>query len=203
MGDLLAIEVAVALLPKDGFDLLHAVLIRGVQLEQFPYHRRLFLVDDQSAIFLTIAENTAVAQHHIVLYGLLMAEFYAAAELAQLVLGNGGHDGQPQLRVLIEGVDIVVLEEYAHAVTEKLPRELNGVQRVAGKAGDLLGDDQIEFILRRVIDHAVEVLPVLGGYAGQALVNVAGDERPCGVPADEVLIVLDLIAQRVQLFIRF
>ena len=80
---------------------------------------------------------------------------------------------------------------------------MDGVQRVAGEAGDLLGDDQIEFILRRVIDHAVEVLPVLGGYAGQALVNVAGDERPCGVPADEVLIVLDLIAQRVQLFIRF
>lgn len=45
-------------------------------------------------------------------------------------------------------------------------------------------------IIRRVIDHAVEVLTALGGDTGQALVNVAGDKRPRGVPADEVLVVL-------------
>lgn len=133
MGDFLAVEVAVALLPKEGFDLLHAVLIGGVQLEQLPYHRCLFLVNDQPAVFLAIAENTAVAQHHIVPDGLLMAKFYAATKLAQLVLGNGRHDGQPQFGVLIEGVDIVVLEEHAHAVAKELPRELDGVQRVTGK----------------------------------------------------------------------
>ena len=54
-----------------------------------------------------------------------------------------------------------------------------------------------------VLYHAVEVFALPRGGGRQALVNVAGDERPCGVPADEVLIVLDLIAQRVQLFIRF
>jgi len=133
VGDFLAVEVAVALLPKDGFDLFHAVLIGGVQFEQLPYHRCLFLVNDQPAVFLAIAENAAVSQHHVILDGLLMAEFYAAAELAQLVLGNGGHNGQPQFGVLIEGVDIVVLEEHAHAVAKELPRELDGVQRVAGK----------------------------------------------------------------------
>ena len=95
-----------------------------------------------------------------------MAEFYAAAELAQLVLGNGRHDGQPQLGVLIEGVDIVVLEEHAHAVAKELPRELDRVQRVAGKTGDLLGDDQIKFVLRCILNHAVEVFTVLGGDAG-------------------------------------
>ena len=62
-----------------------------------------------------------------------MAKFYAAAELAQLVLGNGRHDGQPQFGVLIEGVDVVILEEHAYAVTEELSRELDGVQRVTGK----------------------------------------------------------------------
>ena len=124
-----------------------------------------------------------------------MTEFYAVAELAQFVLGDGGHDGQPQLGVLIKGVDIVILEEYAHAAAEKLPGKLNGVQRIAGKTGDLLGDDKVKGTLRRVIDHAVEVLAALGGDAGQALVNVAGDKRPRGVPADEVLVVLDLVAQ--------
>ena len=202
VGDFLAVEVAVALLPKEGFDLLHAVLICGVQLEQLPYHRRLFLVNDQPAVFLAIAENAAVSQHHVILDGLLMAEFYAAAELAQLVLGNGRHDGQPQLGVLIEGVDIVVLEEHAHAVAKELPRELDGVQRVTGKTGDLLGDDQIKFVLRCILDHAVEVLTVLGGDAGQALVNITGYKCPRGIPADEVFVVLNLITQRVQLLVR-
>ena len=162
MGDFFAVEAAVALLPKEGFDLLHAVLICGVQLEQLPYHRCLSLVNDQPAVFLAIAENTAVSQHHVILDGLLMAKFYAATKLAQLVLGNGRHDGQPQLGVLVEGVDVVVLEEHAHAVAKELPRELDRVQRVTGKTGDLLGDDQIKFVLRCILDHAVEVLTVLG-----------------------------------------
>mgnify|MGYP007129654750 CR=1 FL=1 len=117
-------------------------------------------------------------------------------------MGDGGHDGQPQLGILIKGVDIVVLEENAYAAAKKLPCELNGVQCVAGETGDLLGDDKIKGILRRVIDHTVEVLAALGGDAGQALINVAGDKRPRGVPADEVLVVLDLVAQRVQLLVR-
>ena len=170
-------------------------MIAGVQLKQLPHHGRLLLVDDKAAVLLAVAKDTAVAQHHIVLDGLLMAEFYAAAELAQLVLGDGGHDGQPQFGVLVKGVDIVVLEEYAHATAKKLPRKLDGVQCITCKTGDLLGDDKVKGIIRRVIDHAVEVLTALGGDTGQALVNVAGDKRPRGVPADEVLVVLDLVAQ--------
>ena len=195
MGDLLAIKVAVALFPEEGFDLLHGVLIGGVQLKQLSYHGSLLLVNDKAAVLLAVAEDAAVAQHHIILDGLLMAEFHAAAELTQLILRDRGHDGQPQLGVLVKGVDIVVLEEYAHATAKKLPRKLDGVQCITCKTGDLLGDDKVKGIIRRVIDHAVEVLTALGGDTGQALINVAGDKRPRGVPADEVLVVLDLVAQ--------
>ena len=38
VGDLLAVVVAVAFVPEDGLDLLHAVFAGGVQLEQFPNH---------------------------------------------------------------------------------------------------------------------------------------------------------------------
>ena len=79
---------------------------------------------------------------------------------------------------------------------------MDGVQRVTGKTGDLLGDDQIKFVLRCILNHAVEVLTVLGRDAGQALVNITGYKCPRGIPADEVFVVLNLITQRVQLFAR-
>ena len=52
----------------------------------------LVLVDYQPPAILDVAEDTAVAQHHVFLDGLGVAEFDAAGELAQLVLGDAGHD---------------------------------------------------------------------------------------------------------------
>ena len=203
VGDLLAIVVAVALFPEEVFQLLHGILVGGVQLEQFPHHHCLFLVDDQPPVALCIAENAAVAQHHALFDGLLMAEFHAGGELAQLVLGYGGHDGQAQFRILVQRIDVVVLEKDAHARGEELAGVLDGVQRVAGEAGDLLGDDKVELPRLRIVHHAVEVFAAPGGNAGQALVDVARHERPGGIFADEVFIIADLVAQRVELFVRF
>ena len=203
MGDLLAVVVAVAFFPEEVFQLLHGILVGGVQLKQLPHHHRLFLVDDQPPVALCIAENAAVAQHHTLFDGLLMAEFHAGGELAQLVLGDGGHDGQAQLRILVECIDVVVLEKDAHARGEELPGVLDRVQRVAGEAGNFLGDDQIELPRLGVVHHAVEILAASGGNAGKALVDIARHERPGGIFADEVFIIADLVAQRVQLLVRF
>src|SRR5699024_10099983 len=116
VGYLFAVEVAVALLPEQRLQLLHAVLVRGVELEELAHHRRLFLVDNEPSVVLLVAKDTAVAEHDVLLYRLLMAEFHAARELTQFVLRYRGHYREAQLAVLVEGVDVVVLEEHTHAV---------------------------------------------------------------------------------------
>ena len=201
MGDLVAVVVAVTLVPKDGLDLLHRVLSAGIQLKQLSNHFCLFFVNHQPTFILDIAKDTVVAQHHLVLDGLLMAELDTAGKLTKLVLRNTGHNGQPQLRIVIEGVDVVVLEKHPHAATQKLTGVLNGVQGVTGKTGDLFGDDQIEHPCSGIIHHPVEILPLLCGNAGKTFINIAGNEGPVGIALDQILIIRDLVAQRVQLFV--
>ena len=201
MGNFFTVVVVVALFPEQGFYLLHGVVPRGVQLEQLTDHGGLVLVDHKPPPVLDVSKDTAVAQHHIFLDGLGVTELYPAGKLAQFILGDSGHDSQPQLAVLVEGVDVVVLEEYPYPSTEQLPGVEDGVQGVSGEASDLLGDDEVEQPRLTVLHHAVEVLPLLGGGGGQTLVYIAWHILPGGIFADELLVVAHLVAQGVELFI--
>ena len=201
MGDFFAVVVAVALFPEQVFNLLHAVMVGGVQCEQLANHGCLGLVDDQTLAVLSIAENAAVAEDNIVFDRLLMAEFDAAGQLAQFILRNAGHDGEAQLGVLVERVDVVVLEENAYACGKQLARIADAVERVAGKTGDLLGEDEVEFVVLRVLHHALEVVALARRHAGQTFVDIAVDERPGRVAGDIVAVVANLVVERIELFI--
>ena len=193
VSDPVAVVIAITFFPENLLDLLHGVFAGGVELKQFTHHLSFFIVNDQALVVLLIAEDAAVAEDDVLLDGLLMAEFHAGGQLAKFILGDGGHDREPQLRVLVQGVDVVVLEEYADAVIQQFACVLDGVQRVSGKAGNLLCDDQIEFVLRRVVHHAVEVLTLLGGNSGKSFVDVSGNEGPGHVLADQVFVIGNLV----------
>ena len=130
-----------------------------------------------------------------------MTEFDAAGQLAQFILRNAGHDGEAQLGVLVERVDVVVLEENADAGGKQLARVADAVERVAGKTGDLLGEDEVEFVVLRVLHHALKVVALARRYAGQTFVDIAVDERPGRVAGDIVAVVANLVVERVELFI--
>ena len=124
-----------------------------------------------------------------------MTEFHTRGQLAQFILRDRRHDGQSQFGILIECVDVVVLEEYTDAVAQKLARVPNGIKRVSGKAGNFLGDNQIELTFSGVLDHAVKVLTFLRRDTRKPLVNVPRHECPREIPSDQILIVGNLIAQ--------
>ena len=64
-----------------------------------------------------------------------MSEFHTAAELAEFILCDGGHDGKAKLRVFIDGFDVVVLEEDGNTGIQQITGVLDGIQCVTGKAG--------------------------------------------------------------------
>ncbi len=160
-------------------------------------------IDDKAAIVFGVTKNSGVAQNNALLDGLLVAKFDTGTEFPQLVLGDGGHDGKPQLRILVQGVDIVILEEYANPAGQQLAGELNGIQSVSGEAGDFLCNHKVKFPGSGILYHAVKILPVPGGSAGDALVDIARDKGPGGIFLDEVLVIANLIAQGIQLLIGF
>ena len=201
VGNFLAVVVTVSLFPEQGFQLLHGVFVGGIQLKQLPHHHGLLLVDDQASVILDVAEDAAVTQHHVLLDRLLMPKFHTGGQLSQLVLRNGGHDGQAKFRVLVKGVDVVVLEKDADSRIQQLSGILDGVQRITGKTGDFLCDDKIKLTGLGIVHHAVEVLTALGGDTGQPLVDISRHKCPRCVLPDKVLIVANLIAKRVQLLV--
>ena len=93
MCDFFTVVIAVALFPKESFYLLHAVLTRGVEFEEFTHHRGLVLVNYQPSPIFDVAKNAAVPQHHIFLDSLGMAKFDTTGQLTKFILCDAGHDG--------------------------------------------------------------------------------------------------------------
>ena len=203
MGDLLAIVVAVSFFPEQHFKLFHGVFVSSIQFKQLPHHHRLIFIYNQTAIIFDISKDAAVAQHYILLDGLLMPEFHTGGQLAEFILCDGGHDGQTKFGVLVEGVDIIVLEKDTDSRIQQLSGILDRVQRIASKTGDFLCDNKIKFTGFCIVYHAIEILTALGGDTGQSLVNISRHECPRGALSDEIFVITDLVAQRVQLLIRF
>ena len=200
MWEHVALGIANAIVIKIGFEVLHAVLAGGVQLEQLPDDRRLFLVNIKPLVSFAVAEDIAVAQHHAVFDRLMVSPTDARADLAAFVLCHWRHDGQAEFAVLVERVDVVVLKVDRYAVTEQLARILDAVEGVTSESGDLLGDDQIELPRQRVVDHLVEFLTLFGRYAWDTLVDVAARKLPVRHIADVFGEVFLLVFKRIELF---
>ena len=201
MGDFLAVMIAVPLFPKQRLQLLHGVFTGSIALKQFPHHGGLLLVDHQPAAVLPITKDPAVAQHHTLLDGLLMTKLHTAGQLAQLILGDAGHDGQPQLAVLIQGVDVVILEKHPYPGGQQSAGILDGIQGISGKTSDLLGNDQIKKSRLSILDHPVEILPILCSGGREPLVNIAFHIGPVDIAANQILIIGYLVPQGIQLLI--
>lgn len=69
------------------------------------------------AIIFDISKDAAVARHYVLLDCLLMPKFHTGGQLVQLILCDGGHDGQTKFGVLVKGIDVVVLEKDTYSRT--------------------------------------------------------------------------------------
>ena len=132
-----------------------------------------------------------VAQHLFVLHidmaalhGLPLAPFDIAAECLAVILGDGSIQGDQELTLRINGVDIVFLEDHRDAQAPELPCVLDRVHGVAGEPGDRLRQDHIDLSLPAHPDHPQEVLAFAGGGSCLALVRKHLDQGPVGFPAD-------------------
>ena len=97
-----------------------------------------------------------------------------------LGLGEGPGEGDPQFTVLLQRINVFLLEDDCDAELFERPDIVEAVHRVAGEAGNRLGQDHIDFLLAAVPDHPHEVLALLGRGSGDALVRK--DEIEPGKP---------------------
>ena len=101
----------------------------------------------------------------------LIAPAHIAGDGFALLLGEGGVDGGDELAAHIGGVDALALEADIDAQLLQLPHCLQTVLGVPGEAGDGFDEDLADESSAAVRHHALEVLPLCGGGAGDALVG--------------------------------
>ena len=93
------------------------------------------------------------------------------------IMCKGAHKGDDQFSIHFQGIDILFLKDDADPQFLQCPNILQAVQRVSGKPGYGLCQDQINFLLTAFADHAVEIIPLFCRSACNSLIGK--DARHC------------------------
>ncbi len=109
-----------------------------------------------------------------------------------LHLGEGRVDGGGLLGGQLPGVHVLLLEVDGDAQPQQLPHKVQGVLGVPGEPGDGLDQDAVDFSGPAVRHHPVELVPLPGAQAGNALVRVDVGQLPVRVLPDMAGVVVHL-----------
>ena len=131
-----------------------------------------------------IVSQQRASKHHPLLHLSCLSPFDPLRGFAALLLSQGGHKRQPQLSLLLSGVDVVNEEKDTDSISAQFPGIGQGVQRVPGKPADLLGEDQIQLSRPGCGDHGIELGALSGAGAGDPLVRIDILERPLWIALD-------------------
>ena len=189
------------LVEQDLRNAANAELLVCIQIKDTPNHLCLRFVDRQHAAAFVVAPEPIVSQHVTVFDCLLETEFQTLRELSHLILCHACHHDQTKLAVRIKRIDIIVLEQNANVMLQKLLCVLDAVQRRTREAGYLLRDDKIEAPVFGVLYHPKETIPLLCTGAADALVDVPRHIAPASFGLNQLCVVLHLIFQTVQLLV--
>ena len=137
------------------------------------------------------------------LHGVALACLDIAGDGLTLCLGEGSHHGQHQLCGLIHGVDVFFFKVDRDALCFQHSDVVEAVHRIAGEAGDGLGEDQVDLALLTPFHHPHEVRPLLGRSAGDAFIRENVGHRPRLVRHDLIGVVIFLRLVAVELILLF
>src|SRR5699024_5877457 len=128
-----------------------------------------------------------IAQHLLILHGdtallhgLPLSPADPATGALALSLGEGSVEGNQELTLRVDGVDILLFEDYRDAQAPQLPGVIEGVHGVSSEAGDRLGQDHVDLSLAALADHPQKFLPFIGGGTCDALICKYTGHGPVG-----------------------
>ena len=167
-----------------------------IQFVDSAHRRRLFLVDNVALTDSVIAEDIAVSVQNPFFAADFLPRFHALTGFAALVLRNACHNCQANLAVAVHGPDAVIDKIDLHAVLLQLAGCVQGIYRVAGKAGQFAGHDQVKPALFCVLQHLHKRGALFHLRAGDALIDVTGHDVPVRIILRQLDVPIHLVAQR-------
>ena len=132
-----------------------------------------------------------------IFHGLSIAKLYPFRGLAAFFLGNNSHDREAELRILIHGVEVDILDQHAHIISKQLPHRLHTVHDVPGKAGNLFCQDKVKSPRLCIPYHFQKLWALIGSGPCNALIYIARNILPLFAALDLAFKISDLMLQRV------
>ena len=118
-----------------------------------------------------------------------------------MFLRQGRHDRRDHLAGHLAGVDALFFEQDADAEFLQFPDGRKTVFRIAGKLGNTLDQNAVDFSFPAILHHALEVLTLFNRRAGDALIGVNINHFPIRIAGDQFRIVLILHAVGIELIL--
>ena len=104
------------------------------------------------------------------------------------------HDRRDHLAGYLAGVDALFFKQNADAEFLQFPDSRKTVFRIAGKSGNTLDQNAVDFSFPAVLHHALKIFALFNRRAGDALIGVNIDHFPIRIAGDQFRIVLILDA---------
>ena len=168
----------------DDLALWHAV---GVELKHLPDVGRPLLIKNEVSVFGAVPERDAAADEFSLAGALNPAAPDLLRELERVIFGAGFQHGLQDDRFRIVA-DLLHCGEKLDAVLLELVFVDGAVVPVPGEAVQFVNDHKLEGLLPGVVDHLLELRPVIGA-AGDRSVDVLADH---GVPMPPGVIMADM-----------
>lgn len=156
-------------------------------LENQPHYLCSLRVDGHFSVGNIIAQHTS-PEYNALLHLSLLTPFDPLRGPSAFFLGNGGHDGQPQLRITVQSVDVVIHKDNAHTQLLQLTGIGDAVQCISGETGYFLGHNQIQFPVFGAGNHPMKGFPLFRSSSGQPFICKHLEKLP-------FLVALDVLAE--------
>ena len=143
---------------------------------------------------LSIAQEPLVHKHWSSVLELLAdAPCDILADALGFGLCEASIDDQIQFTICLECIDLLLLKVDADAFGLEHSDIVKAVHRISRKAGYGFGDDVIDLSSQTVVDHFVELRPLVGSCAGFTLISEQTCEAPVFAAGDHLGIHLLLV----------
>lgn len=156
-------------------------------LENQPHYLCALRVDGHFPVGNIIAKHTS-PEYNALLHLPLLAPFDPLRCPSALLLSNGGHNGQPQLRITVQSVDVVIHKDNTYTQLLQLPGIGDAIQCISGETGYFLGHNQIQFSVLGAGNHPVKCFSFFCSGSGQPFIGKHLEKFP-------FLVALDVLAE--------
>ena len=116
-----------------------------------------------------------------------------------LLLRQRRHNCRNHLAGHLAGVNALFFEQNADAQFFQFPDGRKTVFRIAGKSGNTLDQNAVDFSFPAILHHALKIFALFNRRAGDALIGVNIDHFPIRIAGDQFRIVLILHAVGIEL----